>query len=426
MTEPTTSLPLPPEPIAPDPSLPPPRRKKLLLIAGGSLLLLLLIGTAVRFLRPAALPIDPSPSPSPTASPSPAQDTKTMDLRLDQLTIPYPSNWLLLFAPVIDVKTPELTTIYFTRSQEEYRQHASCASTASCTTTPLAVSYTGSTIWSGYSLTDFLQTTKPDYPLSKLEDTTFGSHRGLSGYTDLAKLNYQAIILTGDNTYQTLFIKSRDDTRDMLQTFIDSLQGLTLLPAQANALNLLEPKSAYTLKLSARLETGSASEYRIFKSILNNLLEPARSELNPAYFLYHEGGATTPANYLDYTYYLITDNPELSPGKYESAQVSATLSPPPKEDFVPYLENSKYCRETSDCVYRAENCRYDAYNRYTAFTPDPSCQAVTYHALGEYLELMKSLKCSIATKTLSITYDSLECADNQCVALNPTPACIKK
>lgn len=430
------SLPVPdpatPDPVITEPVLPQsvpqsprplltPKLKKIIGIALGIFLGFIIVGFVYRLTRPPAELAEPAdsadnaiPDPSPTSA-------ATKDLRLGVLTVPHPSNWLVLFSPIVDAKTPDLTPLYFARSQEEYRQHASCAATGSCTTAPLSISFTGSTIWTGYSLENFIRVTAPEYPLDKMSETVFAGRPGLGGITDLGGLTYQAVVLTSDNTYQSLVITSREDTKDMLGVMIDSLQKLTLQGEQvASPANLSVQKNTFTLKLTARLHT---TEYPILDLVLTNLLEPSLDSLNPAYFLYTETpNSFAPGNYLDFTYYLLTDNPDLASGNYTTAQVTGLLSPPPKDDFAPYLLDAKYCRQSEDCVYRAESCTFDSYNRYTRFAAPRSCANPEYLGLGSRQELKSSLRCN-QDEGIEITYDSLECIENKCVARNPVPAC---
>ncbi|RLB75755.1 MAG: hypothetical protein DRH24_19070, partial [Deltaproteobacteria bacterium] len=178
----------------------------------------------------------------------------------------------------------------------------------------------------------------------------------------------------------------------------------------------LSEKHAYTLKLSARLAT---TDYKILQLALDNILEPHNASASANYILYTEM-STPPANYLDYTYSLLTDNPDLTPGDYSTSQITAILTEAPLADFPPYLEDSKFCRENIDCVYRSDFCSFDAYNRYHLFKTPWVCGTANYVGLGNSLELSESLDCD---EGLDITYDSLECVDNQCVVHNPVPVC---
>ncbi|MBU0649510.1 hypothetical protein KJ969_05475, partial [Patescibacteria group bacterium] len=176
-----------------------PQLKLVFGIALGLILLLTLIGLIYRSSRRPT----PTPSPIPITTPTPAQaSATTKDLRLGLLSFPYPDNWLVLFSPLVDAKTPNLTPVYFVRSEGEYRENALCASAGSCTETPLILTFSTPTeIWTGYSLPDFIRATMPDFPLDKMEQNTYAERAGLGGYTDLSSLTYQAVIRIGDSTF---------------------------------------------------------------------------------------------------------------------------------------------------------------------------------------------------------------------------------
>jgi len=391
------------------------RLRLVLLVVLGLVVLTVVTGLLYRFTRSAPPP--PSPSPSLlAASPSPA--ATSFPLHLDALSLPYPSHWLVLFAPVTDAKTPDLTTLYFVRSEAEYLEYALCAREGSCTNAPLTLRYTApQTIWIGYSLPDYLRATAPDLPLDKLTATTYAAQAGLAGYTDYQSLTHLALVKPKDNEYQQIWLTARTDTKDMLDLEVEYLNRLSPLPSSVSSPAALVSPQVFTLALSARLATTDPS---VLFFILRNLFAPPDLNLEPSYFLYAETAAP-PGNFLDYTYYLLTDNSSLLEKIYSSPQLSAALSPPPQEDMVPYLLDPKYCRESSDCLYRQSECQIDAFNRYFAFPPS-SCDSLEYVGLGTSAALTKKLYCH---QGLSVSYDSLECVSNQCVVHNPVPACKK-
>jgi hypothetical protein len=141
--------------------------------------------------------------------------------------------------------------------------------------------------------------------------------------------------------------------------------------------------------------------------------------------LYVEGTSAYPTtNILENTYYLLTDNPDLAPDKYALAQLDATVGDPPVEGLVSYLQDPKYCRESSDCLYRANFCEIDAFNRYHQYFTPWGCGPATYVGLGDSLSLEESLGCA-SNESVEVKPDSLECRESRCVAVNPVPSCVR-
>ena len=425
--EPSDALPL--EPTPPSPVQPPEKEvvplristlqkyKKLIFIIAVTLVALVLVGTIYHLAT--ARTVDPEPTSTPTPTSSPVNNSKTnRNLRLGNLSLLYPDDWLILFSPILDQKTPNLTPIYFTRSLSEYREQALCAGTGSCTEAPLQLTFSPRTvIWTGYSLGDYVRTTDPDYPLDSLKEIQIGAYTGLAGYTDYPELTYQALIPTSDKSFQQITVRATEDSREMLSQFVDSLKETIVIDSSSSIQpSQLGEKHVFTLKLSARLAT---TDYNILELIISNLLAPSDSSSSAAYILYTTD-SISPSNYLDYTYTLLTNNKDLKPGDYSSSQITATLSEAPGSDFAPYLEDPKYCKENTDCVYRSDFCTVDAYNRYHLFHPPWGCGSTNYEGLGDSETLSESLDCNDG---LTVDFDSLECVENKCVVNNPTPIC---
>ena len=398
-----------------------PMLKKILIIAITIIVSLLVIGTIYRFVTSRSSSPKPSATPVAQSSPEPTQISEMLDLRLNRLAIPYPADWLVLFSPILDAKNPETTPLYFVRNQTEYLEHALCASTGSCTSTPLTVRFSADTqIWTGYSLGDYIRTTDPDYPLDSLSEIKMGPYVGLAGFTDYQELTYQALIPTSDTTFQKLYVVATEDSRQMLTSLVSSLETLSVItPSTIRQPRELSVKNTFKLKLTARIST---TDYNVLSLVMENLFPPLDASSSASFILYTES-STPRANYLDYTYYLLTDSGDLKPGDYSTSQITAIVTETPIADFAPYLEDPKFCRENTDCVYRSDFCSFDSYNRYHLFRTPWGCGAIDYVGMGDSVTLSDSLDCDDG---LDITYESLECVETQCVVNNPVPVCIEE
>lgn len=411
---------------------PPPKTKKKInfwIISTIALLILSIVG-ALYFLKNGK--IFPAPSlqsnpPGQTTQLSTQNTFASNQLVTASLILTYPDNWIPIFA------TPQegQSLVYFATSQEEADDLNRCVSQGTCNNFRFKLEdFSNTAVWQGYSIENFIKQVKPEIQIDKLQKTTFNGRKAWKGYVDDKQLTYQLVI---DSSYQqsktfiTIKATANENGKEMMNQYLAQLPSVVVTRLKNMQASDLTNKKAYILEISSSL---SSHDYSLVSFILDSLLAPKNSTENYTYLLYTDttnstentpGGPNYPKdNYLNNTYYLLTDNNQLQPGVYGTSQINIKLSNPSLDNFVSYLADPKYCQQDADCKYRSNFCTIGAYNSYHQFYSPWGCGPANYEGLGNGEELISSLSCQ---KEVKINYDRIQCINNSCQIINPQPIC---
>ncbi|NOY14719.1 MAG: hypothetical protein GXP43_00690 [bacterium] len=286
----------------------------------------------------------------------------------------------------------------------------------------------------GKKIEDFITQSLPKVKLNKLQPTTIAGQTAWAGYVDSNKLRHQLVLVANFGNQKGVIVinaQAPPQHRTMLSDYVLRLRSISLL--SENDANLkpseINPKRGFFIRIASSLVI---DDYFLFEDVLKNLLSSDNPTRSYHYFVYvrepKEGSQPSSrlemnyprGDYLNYKYYLLTDNGQLSEGKYGTDQIQITVESVKVDDLGLYLASPSYCQQDSDCSYRSNFCDVGAFNPYHQFITPWGCGTAQFQGFGPEIELKQSLGCA---GRVELKYADIRCVSNTCQMINPTPAC---
>lgn len=268
------------------------------------------------------------------------------------------------------------------------------------------------------TLEEFMRQAMSGVDLSVLNETSVDGNEAWSGYTDSQQLTYQTVIKKVDE--QGTFIKvinaeASANNKSMLNAYVQASKQMGVTRLSSKKANEMTSKSAYKITLSSALVT---EDFGLLDTVIGNFLNTSGKNEDFTYILLTEGFAEYPRNnFLNQSYYLLTDNTNLSPGSYGSDQVQVQVEVLP--NMASYFADPKYCQRDTDCQRRANFCTIGAFNTYHVFSTPWGCGPPDLEGFGNHESIAQQKNCS----AVEISYDSMSCTNNICQFVNPTTVC---
>lgn len=361
-----------------------------------------------------------------TLQPS-TETTKSNQIRISNIIFTYPDNWVPIFA---DPKTGN-NLIYFANSQSDAESTTTkCADKENCEDYTFKLESLVSGIPQNSSIEDFVKNTMHEIEIDKLQKTTINGHNAWSGYLDDQKRVYQLIIDTSSGqirTFSRIIATATENGQAMMTQYVSSTPNIKVIDTGKNIeAKDLTTKNAFEIELTSSLTT---QDYFLLTSILDSFLSPSGSTKYYNYFLYSSVGSSEnnvgvlgypKGDYLNYKYYLLTDNDKLKDGEYGTQQIKIKLSTPDISNLGVFLADPKYCQQDSDCSYHGNFCTMGAFNQYHAFYTPWGCGPPDYEGIGNSEALIMENGCQ---QNIKVEYDSLKCINSSCQAINPKLVC---